>query len=104
MLRMKLLACVVLLATAVGCQRHYTITFVNMTGQDLTVTMQGPGQVQPNPPAMPLARDGGRCLFKVAVEEKDLPANYAWHADSHEGSIVVQKDSNPDLLVNIRKR
>jgi hypothetical protein len=104
MKRMKLLACVALLAFAAGCQKQYTITFVNLTGEDLTVTMQGPGKIEPAPPTMPLARQGGRGMFKVAVNTDDLPANYAWHADSHEGSVIVQNDSNKFLIVNIRKR
>jgi hypothetical protein len=104
MKRTNLLAFVALLVFAVGCQRHYNITFVNMTGQDLTVTLQGPGTFEPMPPAMPLAREGGRGMFKVVVPEKDLPANYAWHADSFEGSVVVQKGSEKELLVNIRRR
>lgn len=104
MMRVKLLACVALLAFAAGCQNHYNVTFVNMTSEDLTVTMQGPGKIEPSPPAMPLARQGGRGMFKVAVNPNDLPANFAWHANSHEGSVVVQKDSSKELIVNIRRR
>jgi hypothetical protein len=104
MMRMKLLGCVALLAFAVGCQRQYTVTFVNMTAEDQTVTMQGPGTIHPSPPAMPVAREGGRGMFSVAIDEDKLPANYAWNADSHRGSLVIQKDSNKDLIVNIRKR
>jgi hypothetical protein len=101
--RLKLLLCAAALTFVVGCQRHYTITFVNMTGEDLTVTLEGPGHIEPSPPSTPLARRGGRGIFKVAVPEDELPANYAWHANGNQGSIIVQKDSNKTLIVNVPK-
>ena len=96
------LCAALLIAVAVGCHQQYTVTFVNMTPEDLTVSMEGPGEIDPSPASLPLARRGGRAVFKVAVDDDELPASYAWHADSHQGSVVVHQDSKPSQIVNIR--
>jgi hypothetical protein len=85
----------------VGCTKHCIISFTNKTANDLQVTMEGPGDIYPDPPSLPIHRDGGDGIFKIAVPSSLLPADYQWRADSQKGTVVIQKES-PDQAIAIK--
>jgi hypothetical protein len=104
MARIQIRACIVvagILVALAGCQKTYTIMFVNTTDQDMAVTIDGPGKIWPSPPEAPLARRGGRSEFKVTVDTATLPMEITWQADDYRGAIPIQKDSNESLPISV---
>lgn len=90
-----------LMLAGVGCQQDYNVTFVNSTQRDMTATLTGPGDIDPSPPTLPVARQGGQAQFKLKVDDDDLPANYTWTADGRRGTLVLTEDSRSDQVINI---
>jgi hypothetical protein len=73
---------------------------VNDVGQDAMVTLQGPGQIRPNPPTLAVANTG-KGVFRVNTPNGDLPANYEWQAAGRTGTIVVTKDTPGRQVLNL---
>jgi hypothetical protein len=95
---MGLVAAVML---AGGCQRHHRATFVNNTARDVTATLSGPGEIMPQPAALPVARDGGQAQFDVKVRQRDLPASYTWTADGRRGTLGINENSREDHVIDL---
>jgi len=87
--------------TFAGCQKTFEVTFANGTDEDLQVTLNGPGDIEPDPPTLPVARDGGRAMFIIEVYKNDLPANYRWIADGRSGSLPLSWESKELQAVTI---
>ncbi len=84
---------------AVGC-KSTEMMMVNDLGEDVVVSLQGPGTIKPDPPAMPLA-NAGKGVFKIETPNTELPADYQWQAAGRTGTIVVTKDSPKRQVLNL---
>ncbi len=84
-----------------GCQKSFTVEFINFTQEDLEVSCEGPGQVKPAPRGLPIAGNGGSARFEITVAEDDLPCNYHWQAGPWRGAVVVRIDSANLRFVDI---
>ncbi len=84
-----------------GCQKTFTVEFTNLALEDLEISFEGPGQVEPAPRGILIAGDGGSARFVITVLEDDLPRNYHWQAGQWKGAVVVRLDSDNLRFVDI---
>ncbi|MCE5277517.1 MAG: hypothetical protein ABFD92_13865 [Planctomycetaceae bacterium] len=98
--RMLSLAVLAGLAMILGGCKTSNIMFVNDTGRDTEVSLQGPGKIEPTPPILPVA-NRGTASFTVTTDPADMPANYVWQAAGRRGTVVVSKQSPDHQIVNL---
>ncbi len=92
-------ACTALALGAFGC-RSTEILMVNDVGEDAIVSLQGPGKIEPNPPALAVA-NAGTAYFTVQTPPEDLPANYQWQAVGRTGTIIITKETPTRVVQNL---
>ncbi len=97
--RWLLMSGVAVFLVLLGC-RSTEVMMVNDLGEDAMVTLQGPGQIKPDPPSLPVANDG-KGIFMVETPAGDLPANYEWQAAGRTGTVVVTDRSPHRQVLNL---
>jgi hypothetical protein len=97
--RWLLVSCVAAFLGMVGCAST-EVMMVNDLGEDAMITLQGPGQIRPDPPSLHVA-NMERAVFKVETPPGDLPANYEWQAGGRTGTIMVTKDTPKRQILNL---
>lgn len=88
-----------LVLVVVGCKTT-ELMVVNDTGQDVQVTLQGPGKILPNPPTLSVV-NSGKAVFKIETPDGKLPANYQWQGAGRIGTIVIAKDTPDRVIYNL---
>ncbi len=82
-----------------GC-RSTQLMMVNDLGEDAVVSLQGPGQISPDPPTLEVANTGNG-VFKLETPVGDLPANYQWQAGGRTGTVIVTDNSPKRQVLNL---
>jgi hypothetical protein len=97
--RWFLMGCAAAFLGIAGC-RSTEVMMVNDLGEDTMVTLQGPGQINPDPPSLRVA-NMEKGVFKVQTPPGELPANYEWQAGGRTGTIVVTSDTPKRQVLNL---
>ncbi len=97
--RRWVIGCAALSLALTGC-KSTEVMMVNDLGEDTMVSLQGPGEVHPNPPVLPVAKMG-KGVFKLQTPNSKLPANYEWQAGGRIGTIVVTDESPSRQIHNL---
>jgi hypothetical protein len=88
------------LAFAGGCSKKVKLTFVNVTPEELTVSLSVDGGWKHTLGTVPPS--GGKLWHRLKIKKDELPAQCQYRAGVHSGSFTVTEDTPDELWIDLR--